>query len=293
MRKISVVISTLNEEENIKRAIDSVKWADEILVCDMHSGDKTVETAKSLGAKIVSQKKVNFVEPARNFAISKATSDWVLILDPDEEISKDLAKRLKEMILKPINSTYVEIPRKNIIFGKWIKHSGWWPDYQIRFFKKGSVVWNNAIHSKPQTKGLGLTLQAEEKWAIIHHNYQTISQFIARMNRYSDIEASQLHAGGYKFYWQDLLEKPLNEFLARFFVKKGYQDGLHGLGLSLLQAFSFLLVYLKLWEKSGFKEQDIKLDELKQQKNKSSQAIEYWFKQTTSSGNLIRRLFKK
>lgn len=290
--QISVVINTFNEEKNIERTIKSVEWADEILICDMHSEDQTAAIAKKMGARIVLHKKVGFVEPARNFAISKATNEWVLVLDADEEISENLASRLKKMVSKSIKSDYVEIPRKNIIFKKWIKHAGWWPDYQIRFFKKGTVSWNNTIHSKPKTTGLGLTLPDKEELAIIHHNYQTISQFIERMNNYSTIQSKELLKSGYKFHWPDLLAKPLEEFLSRFFANRGFEDGLHGLALSMLQAFSHFLVYLKVWQELSFKEQDINLTELKQQKDKSSQVLEYWFKQTTS-GNLIKRLFKR
>lgn len=278
--QISVVINTFNEAKNIKRAVDSVKWADEILVCDMHSDDKTAEIAKSLGAKVFYHKRVDFVEPARNFAISKATNDWILILDADEEISEELAVNLKEMIEKPTSSDFVEIPRKNIIFGKWMQASMWWPDYQVRFFRKGKVFWQDTIHSQPQTKGLKLQLPAQEKQAIIHHNYQTISQFVERMNRYTTIEVEQLKREGYKFNFRDLFEKPLNEFVSRFFANKGYLDGLHGLCLSFLQAFSFLLVYLKLWETENFKKADIDLSQIEVQKEKGVGVINYWFKQT-------------
>lgn len=280
MAGISVVINTLNEEENIQRAIASVEWADEIIVCDMHSDDKTPEIAKSMGAKVFYHKRVDFVEPARNFAILKASNDWILILDADEEIPHSLAKKIEEMVNKPISSDFVEISRKNIIFGKWMQASMWWPDYQVRFFKKGNVTWQDTIHSKPQTKGLKLQLPAEEKWAIIHHNYQTISQFVERMNRYTTIEAEQLGKGGYKFELKDLFEKPLNEFVSRFFANKGYLDGIHGLGLSFLQAFSFLLVYLKTWEMENFKKVDLDLLQIEEQKEKSIGVINYWFKQT-------------
>lgn len=278
MAGISVIINTLNEEDNIQRAINSVKWADEIIVCDMHSGDKTVEIAEGLGAKVIFCKRENYVEPARNFAISQATNNWILILDADEEIPEELSRRLKDVVLKPMNSDFVEIPRKNIIFGKWIEHTGWWPDYQIRFFKKDTVLWNNAIHSKPQTKGPGLSLPAQEKWAIVHNNYQTIGQFVERMNRYSTIQAEEILKEGYNFNWLDLLTKPLDEFLSRFFALKGFEDGLHGLSLSLLQAFSQLVLYLKVWEGISFKEQDMSLSELKQQKDKLSKTLDYWFK---------------
>lgn len=288
--KISVVINTLNEEKNIEQAINSVKWADEIIICDMHSEDKTVEIARRLGTKIFFYKKENYVELARNYAISKASSEWVLVVDADESISEALAEKIKEYIMKPISSNYVEIPRKNIIFGKWMNASMWWPDYQVRLFKRGSVLWNEKIHSKPVTKGEGLKLPPEEQWAIVHQNYQGVSQFIKRMNRYTDIQAKELQEAGYRFIWKDLLQKPLNEFLARFFAGQGYKDGLHGLALSLLQALSFLVVYLKVWEKLNFKEQEINLSEIEDETQVNGKAIEYWFK--NENRNFLKKIYK-
>jgi len=290
MKKISVVINTFNEEKNIRKAILSVAWADEIVVCDMQSVDETVKIAKSLGAKVVSYKQVNFVEPARNFAISSATSEWILILDADEQVPETLVTRLKELVKKNISASYVEIPRKNIIFNKWIKYTGWWPDYQIRFFKKGSVTWNNEIHSRPQTKGVGLTLESEEKWAIIHHNYQTVSNYLDRMGRYTEIQAEELFKSGYRFRWQDLFEKPLSEFLSRYFSNHGYKDGLHGLSLSLLQAFSFFVLYLKIWEKTGLKEQDLGLAEFEGETKLISKDVDYWINQ--SKGGTLKKFLK-
>lgn len=280
--KISVVINTLNEEANIKRAIAYVSWADEILVCDMYSEDKTVEIAKKLGAKVVYHKKVDYVEPARNFAISKANGDWILVLDADEEIPDTLARRLKEIAHKMKQIDVIQIPRKNIIFGKWMKASMWWPDYQVRFFKKGKVSWQDKIHSKPKVSGESLVLEPEEKWAIIHHNYQSLSQYLDRMNRYTAIEARELVGSGYKFHWQDLIQKPLSEFLSRFFASSGCKDGLHGLALSLLQAFSFLAVYLKVWEIDKFKQQELKSEELEMAKGKAGDELNYWFKKLKS-----------
>lgn len=278
MNKISVVINTLNEEANIKKAIASVAWADEILVCDMYSEDKTVEIAKKLGAKVVYHKKEGFVEPARNFAISKATGDWILILDADEEVPDTLARRLKEIAQKMKQVMVVWIPRKNIIFEKWMKASMWWPDHQVRFFKAGKVRWQNKIHSKPEVIGESLMLEPEEKWAIIHHNYNSLFQYLDRMNRYTAIEAKELVDSGYKFRWEDLIQKPLSEFLSRFFASSGYKDGLHGLALSLLQAFSFLAVYLKVWEIEKFGQQELKSEELEMAKGKAGEELNYWFK---------------
>ncbi len=292
-KRISVVINTLNEEKNIEQAIKSVKWADEIIVCDMRSEDKTVEIAKKLGAKIFLYKKEGFVEPARNFAISKASNEWILILDADEQISETLAKRLQEIAQKMHQIDYIKIPRKNLIFGHWMKYCGWWPDYNIRFFKKGKIKWTNKIHRPPESLGQGLDLPAEEQFALIHYSYQTISQFLGRLDRYTTIQAEELKKEGYNFGWQDLFEKPLGEFLSRFFAMRGYKDGLHGLALSLLQAFSFLVMYLKLWEIEKFQEQNIDLSELKTQKDKSTEAIDYWIRRSKQSSSLFERLFKK
>lgn len=277
-QKVSVVINSLNEEKNIQRAIESAGWADEIIVCDMNSDDKTREIAKKMGAKVFLCAREGFVEPARNFAISKASNEWVLILDADEKIPQTLSNKLKQLAEKSVNANFVEIPRKNIIFGKWMKASMWWPDYQVRFFKKGKVLWNREIHSKPKVSGEGLKLAEREEEAIIHYNYQTISQFLERMNRYTQLEAEELIKRGYKFGWKDLLEKPTNEFLSRFFANKGYNDGLHGLALSLIQAFSFLIVYLKVWEISGFEQEKISLSELKNEAAVQTRSIDYWFK---------------
>lgn len=291
--KISVVINTLNEEKDIAKAINSVKWADEIVVCDMYSKDKTVEIAKQMGAKIILHKRLEYVEPARNFAISRAVNEWILVLDPDEQVPEGLKERLIEIASKMEQIDYVRLPRKNIIFGKWMKASMWWPDYNIRFFKKGKVKWSDKIHRPPEVIGSGLDIPAEEGLAVIHHNYQTVSQFVERMNRYTTVEANVLVKQGYIFRWQDLIEKPLGEFLSRFFANRGFEDGLHGLALSLLQGFSFLIVYLKVWEKSLFTDTALRLAEIEEEKSKAGYQINYWIKEVKLSKNLFKKILSK
>jgi len=291
--KISVVINTLNDERNIERAIKSVDWADEIIVCDMHSDDKTTCVAKKLGAKIFLHKKVAFVELARNFALSKAANDWILVIDPDEQVPETLAKRLQEIAGSMEQISYVRIPRKNIIFGKWMKASMWWPDLNVRFFKQGKVAWTGKIHRPPEVFGEGLDLYPTEEWAITHNHYNSVSQFLERMIRYTKVQAEELVKDGYKFEWKDLIKKPLSEFLGRFFANKGFEDGLYGLALSLLQSFSFVIVYLRVWEREGFKPQVVTLPELKQISNESGAEIEYWFKYANLSKNTFKRFFQK
>lgn len=273
---ISVVINTRNGEEDLPQAIASVKnLADEIVVVDMESTDKTVEVAKKLGAKVYSHRYMGYVEPVRNFAISKAEGEWVLVLDPDEEISPSLAKKLKGIVKKP-QADYYRLPRKNIIFGKWIKHSRWWPDYNIRFFKKGYVSWSEIIHSVPVTQGKGFDLPEKEEFVILHHNYKNIDQYLERMTRYTTIQSQELMKNGYVFSWQDLITKPLNEFLSRFFAGEGFKDGVHGLSLSLLQAFSELILYLKVWQKQGFREREISKKEFKVEFKRAIKDLKWW-----------------
>lgn len=298
MGKISVVVNTLNEEDNLPRALSSVKEiADEMVVVDMESTDRTVDVARQFGAEVYQHKRVGYVEPARNFAIDKATHDWILILDADEEVPGSLAAKLKE-ITKNHQADYYRLPRKNINFGRWTKNARWWPDYNIRFFKKGAVSWNEVIHSVPMTVGKGSDLPAEEKFAIIHYNYPTISKYVARMNRYTDIQAKILVDKDYKFNWTDLIEKPVGEFLSRYFDGEGYKDGLHGIALSGLQAFSEFVLYLKLWQAERFRPEPIGLQDLSTEIGKAKGQIDWWTIETQvkSKGffaSLPRRIYRK
>jgi len=293
--KISVVVNTLNAQDTLERSLRSVSiLADEIVVCDDGSFDDTLKIAKKFTDKIFKHKGEGFVERSRNYAIGKATGDWILILDADEEVPKRLAERLKSISKGKDGPDYVLIPRKNIIFGKWIKHSGWWPDYNIRFFKKGKVRWTGKIHEDPQKDGNGLTLEADENLAIIHHNYKSIAQFLERLDSYTTIEARGLKSEGYEFNWRDLISKPVGEFLSRYFSSEGFKDGLHGLALALLQAFSFFVTYLKVWEGEGFKEQEVSLNEVKEEFGKKGKELKFWFFQTllTGSSGAEKLIFK-
>ena len=278
MANISVVINTLNEAKNLPRAIASVKGlASEIVVIDMESDDKTVEIAKELGAKVFSHKRTGYVEPARNFAISKATGEWILILDADEEVTQGLSLHIKKILKNP-TADYYAVPRKNIIFGKWMKYSRWWPDYNIRFFRKGFVSWSDEIHSVPLTQGIGADIQAKEELAILHNNYNSVTSYVERMLRYSKVQSAELMKNGYVFKWTDLIEKPLNEFFGRFFAGEGYKDGIHGLGLSFLQAFSELTLYLQIWEKQGFIDEDVTKKDFSKVLEKGIKDSKWWLR---------------
>jgi len=292
---ISVVVNTRNEEDILPRTIKSIKdLADEIVVVDMESSDKTVEVAKKLGAKVFTHEPLEYVEPARNFGISKASSDWILILDPDEEISETLSKKIKEVI-KIDEVDYYRIPRKNIVFGKWLQYSRWWPDYNIRLFKKGAVSWNEIIHSVPLTQGIGKDIEDKENLAIIHHHYSSIDEYLSRMNRYTSQQSKIKLSENYKFSWKDLINKPAEEFLSRYFFGQGYKDGVHGLALSVFQGFSEFILYLKIWQAEKFREEEINLLDVISEMSNKEKDLHFWqndamYKET---GNLTARIKRK
>ena len=290
---LSVVITAWNEEKNIARAISSVKSiADEIVVVDTESTDKTTQVAKKLGAKVFHHKNTGIVEPVRNYSISKARGDWIFLLDADEEIPASLASQIKRLTDSSIE--YYRLPRKNIIFNKWIKSSHWWPDYVYRLFKKGSITWDPAIHSIPFTRGKGQDLPPEETNSIIHHNYDSVFQYIDRLNRYTDHQAKFLQNTGYSFGWSDVVEKPSAEFLRQYFANQGYREGLHGLALSLLQSFSELVLYLKLWQQSGFIEQSVPPKDLEFRISDLGFQYKWWtYEAIIRRSNFILRPFLK
>lgn len=274
---ISAVINVINEADNLKKCLHSLKnFADEIIVVDMESTDGSQEIAKKFGAKVFSFRPMKYVEPARNFALSKATGKWIILLDPDEYLPKTLKHELKK-ITQRNDVDFVRIPRKNIILSRWFRHSNWWPDYLIRFFKKGEVTWNKEIHSQPQTKGNGITLLDSESLAIRHHNYDSVYGFVIRALRYSSIQAEELDKADTKLKMSDFLLKPTQEFNSRFFKAQGYKDGVHGLVFALLQSFAIFLIYVKLWERQGTPEKIVSKDSFVGASLEATYEYTYWF----------------
>ncbi|MDP2860113.1 MAG: glycosyltransferase family 2 protein [bacterium] len=290
--KISVLINTRNEGEKLEKCLGSVSFADEIVVTDMESSDESVSIAKKHHANVFPILHEQVIERARNFGIGKTTGDWILVLDPDEEISETLREKLLE-IAGNSSCDFVRIPRKNIIFGRWMTHAGWWPDYLVRFFRKEAISWRENIHSIPETRGKGIELEAREEMAIIHHHYETISQYFERMERYTKVQAEERSAFGYKFLWQDFIRKPLSEFLSRFFFYEGYRDGVHGLALCLLQAFSELVIYLRIWEKEKFSQSENSEKEVFKEITNGLKETNYWRITKSASGSFIKKLTGK
>jgi len=293
MSKISVCLATFNEEKNIADCLESVKWADEIVIVDGTSSDKTVKIAKKYTSKIIVRENPLMFHINKQKAFEAATKDWILYLDADERVSPALRKE----ILKVINHKYngFWIPRKNIIFGKWIQHTGWWPDYQLRLFRrKKAFLPCKSVHEQPKLSGKAGYL----KNPLIHLNYQTVSQYVQRLNElYTENDKNVFLAEGKKIKWQDAIRFPLDEFLKRFFKEKGYKDGLHGLVLSTLQALSSLVTFAKVWERQGFRQvkEDKFLKKVRGELFRSVKELSYWFltSQTEEETNLLKKFFFK
>lgn len=295
MGRLSVVINTLNESNVLPRVLASVKnIADEIVVVDMESEDNSVEIAKKFGAKVFTHKRLDYVEPARNFSIEKAGGEWILVLDADEEVPVSLANKIREVV-SDNRYDYCRIPRKNIIFGHYMRYAHWWPDYNIRLFKKGMVTWNEVIHAAPIATGKGFDFEAKEDMAIVHHTYDTVEKYIEHMNRYTSVQAALKVKNGYKFSWKDMLLRPSNEFLSRYFGDEGYKDGAFGLALSLLQGFSELVYYLKIWQADRFTPINTELSSVIKEMRERERDLHYWQGDSMykESGNIKDRVIRK
>lgn len=275
MNKISVVISAFNEEKRIEDCLKSVKgWADEIVVVDNNSTDKTGEIARKYTSHVFQQENnPQNIDVQKNFGIKKATNEWVLILDADERIDKELRDEI-DGLREEIGTTGYWISRKNIIFGKWIEHTGWYPDKQLRLIKKNKGEYKKGVvHQHIVLDGKTEALTAH----ITHLNYDSIGQFLDRtISLYTVSESNKLIGDGYTFNPKDLIVKPVLEFNKRYFLEKGYKDGIHGLVLSLLMGFYHFVVYLRVWEAGGFKEKENSLGIFAESIKEASREVNYW-----------------
>jgi len=292
MTKLSVILATYNEEKNIGKCLESVRrLADEIVVVDGSSTDKTVAIAKKYTSRIFIRKNLPMFHRNKQLAIEKARGDWILYLDADERVSLPLQREVASVIRAKVKTNGFWVPRKNIIFGKWIKHTGWWPDYQLRLFKKGKAFLPcRSLHEQPKLEGRAGYL----KNALIHYNYQTVSQFVSKLNNlYTENDKNVFLKKGKRLYWYDAIRFPTDEFLKRFFGQEGYKDGLHGLVLSLLQAFSALVTFAKIWENYKFREVQKTdfLGKVEKESKAAGRKLMYWF--LTSKMEGARNPFKK
>lgn len=248
MPNLSAVIIAFNEEEDLPRCLKSVcDLADEILVVDSGSTDKTVEIAKKFGAKVYVRKFDNYAGQ-KNFAASKAKGNWILSLDADEEISPELALEIQPILTsrQSANVAY-SIPRKNIILGKLIRYTRWQPelDRHIWLWKRNKGKWEGDVHEEIIIEGNVGKL----KYPKVHYQYKNVGEFLDMMNRYSELDAQKRVRSGNRLSLIRLFLDPFYNFSVRYFYRLGFLDGWRGFFLSYLMAIYHLELWIKIWER--------------------------------------------
>jgi glycosyltransferase involved in cell wall biosynthesis len=270
---IAVVISAYNEEITLGRCLASVAFADELIVVDNSSFDKTAEIAKKYKAQIYSQPNQLMLNSNKNYGFTKAKSDWILNLDADEEIPQSLASEIQKTVNTSPEENGFWIKRKNYSFGKWIEHGLWWPDKQIRLFRRGKGKFP-CIHIHEYIDVEGKVGELNQPY--VHYNYESVHQYLTKIDRASTSEALSLQSMDYQLAWHDALRFPLSDFLKIYFAQSGYKDGLHGLVMALFQAFYSFSVFAKFWEMKKFPARDIIPQAVKEELDSRGKEARYW-----------------
>jgi glycosyltransferase involved in cell wall biosynthesis len=244
--KISAVIITLNEEANIEAALRSLEGiADDIVVVDSRSTDRTVKIAKSRGARVFERAWTNYADQ-KNYANAQAARPWILSLDADERLSPEL--RTEILALKESGDPSCAgfaMPRLVYYLGRWIRHCGWYPDRKVRLFRREAARWEGEyVHET-----LALSGEVRRLRGPIHHfTYRSIGDHLTRLNAFADLGAQKLYAQGRKCRWTHLIVLPTSRFFKSYLLKRGFLDGFAGLVVSVLNGYSIFVRYAKLRE---------------------------------------------
>ncbi|MEK7521652.1 MAG: glycosyltransferase family 2 protein [Patescibacteria group bacterium] len=246
--KLSAIILTKNAQDKLEECLRSVRgWVDEIVILDTGSVDKTLDIARKYGARIRKSKGKDYAA-WRNEAAKLARGEWLFYIDHDERVSEELKLEIQRVTSHESRVTYsaYDIPRKNYVFGKWLKHGGWWPDKVLRLIKKNALVkWEGEVHEQPIVNGTVGSL----KNALIHLKEDNLSDMVEKTNRYSVYEAKLLFKANHpQMSWWRFISVMARELWDRFVVKLGFLDGPEGIIYCAYQGYSRFVTYAKLWE---------------------------------------------
>lgn len=241
MNSLSVIIITKNESHNIRECLESVKWADEIIVVDSGSSDDTVSIAKEFTDKVFFNEWKGFADQ-KSFAMQKVKNDWVLSLDADERVTEKLRDEILNSNLDEFDG--YRIKRDNYFLGKQIRGSGWGNDYQLRLFRKSKTkLTNRLVHEGFEVDGI----IGQLKNSMLHFSYRNFSDAFTKINHYSTLEAIEKQ-NKKKVNAFTIFLTPIFAFLQHYFLRKGFIDGIYGLFVSIMHAITKLQVQLKIWE---------------------------------------------
>ncbi len=246
MEKLSVTIITKNEENNIDRCLKSVAWADEIIIVDSGSVDRTLDICKNHKCSILSIEWLGFGK-TKQFAVDQASYEWVFSIDADEEVTPELKASILKVLKDNPETTGFRISRRSFYVDKWIKHSGWDNDAPLRLFRKSGGGFNDKeVHESIEVNGKVDKLAGK----MLHYTYPTISSHIEKLDRYSELNVKKQYKSGKTYSVGKAVSRGFAKFLKMYFIQKGFLDGQTGLVLALNSAFGVYLKYIKLWERT-------------------------------------------
>lgn len=255
---LSVAIVAFNEEQNLRRTLASVDWADEVILVDSGSTDRTREIAREFGAKVYEEPWRGFAAQ-KNFALAHCQFDWVLSLDADEVVSPELRSELLGRLEHPGPAVAFRLPRRNLFLGRWVRHGGFYPDHKLRLFRRGHARFEDRpVHENAVADGPVLALRGD----LLHYAYPTLELYIEHMNRYSSASVPLVHrkertlSSLPAFLWYVLLA-PGAQFLYNYVFRLGFLDGREGLLLHLYHAAYASWKYAKAWEACRLRDRSI------------------------------------
>ncbi len=244
--RISVVVVTLNEEERLRACLESAAWADELVVVDAESADKTAQVAREFTERVFVRPWPGFAAQ-KNFALEQATGDWILSVDADEEVSRELRDEILRVVASAEASAGYRIPRRNIMWGRWMRHGGLYPDWQLRLFRRGQGRFVDlAVHESVEVAGPLGRLGAP----LVHRSYRDLADFLARADRYSTLAAEEWVRRGHRPRAGELVLRPAGRFLSMYIARAGFLDGWRGFLLAVLYAYYVFIRSAKVWERT-------------------------------------------
>lgn len=244
--KISASIIVRNEEENVAALCETVAWADEIVIVDSDSIDRTVEIARKYTEKVFNREFRGYRDK-HEFADSRTTGDWIFWIDADERVTPELRDAIEALRSRDPETLPdgFRIARSTQYLGRWIRHSGWYPDYQMRLYRKEASYWDGvAPHETARVKGRIETLPGE----FLHYTKRDLSDHHRVLEEYATLGAEHLFKLGKRVRGVDLFVLPLASFIRTYLVKQGFRDGVQGLIIAMFTAYSVFLKYAKVWE---------------------------------------------
>ena len=240
---VSAVLIAHNEAHRIERCLESVRWADEIIVVvSQQTTDTTAEIANRFSNKVLVRRFEGFSDQ-RAWADQQATGDWILSVDCDEVVPTELAHEIRETLTAPRFQAY-RVPHLDYMFGKWIRHGGWYPQYHTRLYERRLGRWDRDVHERVSIAApLGIL-----RHPILHYSHGRVADWVGKMARYTSLEAEAMHRSGARMTLTGLLVEPPLYFGYKYFWQQGWRDGMHGLALALLLGCYRMVRNLKLWD---------------------------------------------